>query len=184
DLLSGNAVNLPLALSAGIAADLLSGNAVNLPLALSAGIGAGLFEEYLFRGVIMGLLLKVFGRFSKGRQIWYAILVSSLLFGIAHGINATAQPLMYTLEQMASAGLSAPLYAAVYLRSGTIIMPMLFHGIWDFGTSLSTANVVVTANMSGQDFLIEIGTDLITLVIALYYLRSKKLKLIDTKRFE
>lgn len=79
---------------------------------LSYGILAPLGEEVVFRGVIYGQLRK-FG------NVPLAVLLSGLIFGLFHG----------NLVQFVYAAVIGILLAIVYELYGTILAPMIFHGI-------------------------------------------------------
>src|SRR6266481_4420419 len=61
-----------------IAERLLPQSAVELLPYLALAITAGLCEEFLYRGFVMAVLLRV------GLQAWAVVVLSSVLFGLAH----------------------------------------------------------------------------------------------------
>ena len=79
---------------------------------LTYGILAPLGEEVVFRGVIYGQLRK-FG------NVPLAVVMSGLIFGLFHG----------NLVQFVYATVIGILLAIVYELYGTILAPMIFHGI-------------------------------------------------------
>lgn len=79
---------------------------------LSYGILAPLGEEVVFRGVVYGQLRKVM-------KAPFAIVLSGLAFGLFHG----------NLVQAVYATVIGILLALVYELYGTLIAPMVFHGI-------------------------------------------------------
>jgi membrane protease YdiL (CAAX protease family) len=87
-----------------------------LPDFLFISILAGAGEEALFRGVIQGGLMAYLG-------LPMAIVVSSVLFGLAHYISKT-----YVVF---AAGLGA-LFGLLYAWSGNIAVPMIAHAVYDF----------------------------------------------------
>lgn len=87
-----------------------------LPDFLFISVLAGLGEEALFRGVIQGGLVDYIG-------LPMAIVVSSVLFGLAHYISRT-----YVVF---AAGLGA-LFGVLYAWSGNIAVPMIAHAAYDF----------------------------------------------------
>jgi membrane protease YdiL (CAAX protease family) len=151
-------------------------------LATVSGLGAGIFEEYLFRGIILGKLLKVFSGPSKGKTIAYAVIVTSLLFGCIHAVNSASQSIPETGIQILNAAFLGAILAALYLRSGSIIAPMLFHGCWDFTTFVVTGSTTLASGSTSIAPVI--GLWVVFLLIALYYLRKSKIKEIDLKHFE
>lgn len=79
---------------------------------ISYGILAPLGEEVVFRGV-------VYGQFKKVMKVPLAIVLSGLAFGLFHG----------NLVQAVYATVIGILLALVYEFYGTLIAPMVFHGI-------------------------------------------------------
>lgn len=60
-------------------------------------------------------------------SIIISIILSSLIFGSMHAINLMHQPLLFTVAQMIQTFGLGMLLAAVYIKSGSIIFPMLIH---------------------------------------------------------
>ncbi len=176
-------LGIPLYIFMAMIGYVLSKNGVsNVSLAVIAGLGGGIFEEYLFRGLILVLLLRIFSHYTQGQQTWYAVLISSVLFGLMHSINISSQPLSSTILQMFSATALGLFLATLYLRSGTIILPMLFHGVWDAGTTLATGTITQGAATSGST-IVNLAISLVTFLIGAFFLRRKQLAKIDLTHF-
>lgn len=93
----------------------------------------GLSEELMFRGVLLQAL-----RANVG--LWPAILWSSLLFGSVHAVNVVVTgELAMALLQAMTATLSAFLFVAIRLRTGSLLPAIAVHGLWDFGIFLMLA---------------------------------------------
>lgn len=148
-------------------------------LAISAGLCAGIFEEFLFRGLILGILLKAFRHMTKKRQVWLAVVISSVLFGLIHSVNVLHQPIGDTALQMLFAVWFGLILSVLYLRSGTIILPMLFHGVWDFSIGIAKGSINETATVTLAEIITNVVLFLIVLLICAYCLRQKKLNLIN-----
>ncbi len=86
----------------------------------TAAIAAPFFEEILFRGFLLPSL-------TRYLPVWGSILVSSLLFAIAHLSLSEILPLT-------SLGI---VLGVVYTRSRNLLAPMLLHSLWNSGTLLS-----------------------------------------------
>jgi membrane protease YdiL (CAAX protease family) len=76
---------------------------------------AGLGEEALFRGVIQGAMVVPLGW-------WGALLVASLIFGMAHAVNRS-----YTLI----ASVVGLYLGALYLVSQNLLVPVACHAVYD-----------------------------------------------------
>ncbi|AEV95871.1 CPBP family intramembrane glutamic endopeptidase [Pediococcus claussenii] len=155
-----------------------SGHIDRIPLALAVGIGAGVFEEYLFRGVILRGILKL----SSGpHQVWNAVLISSFMFGVSHMVNIGHQALEPTVVQGASAMILGLFLAALYLRTKNIIWPMLFHGLNDFGAVYVIGSASCTSNLDPTRL---IGEFIVLGGLAIIFLRkSQRSKILDPDYF-
>ncbi|PTX04902.1 CPBP family intramembrane glutamic endopeptidase [Pararhodobacter aggregans] len=114
------------ALGAGIVA--LGG----LPGALFLGLAAAmvwvaLSEELMFRGLLFPALRRRF-------RPWPAIWLTSLMFGAVHLGNGWAEGLHgLALAQSLAAVSTGLVLLAMRLRSGSILLPMLYHLLWNIG---------------------------------------------------
>lgn len=97
----------------------------NLGVSLTAGIS----EEVMFRAVPLSFAMR---SRRRGNVILWSVLLSSLLFGVAHGGNifAGADPLQ-TLIQVVNTLFIGVILGAVYLRCGNILFPMAIHFLND-----------------------------------------------------
>ena len=86
----------------------------------TASIAAPLFEEIIFRGFLLPSL-------TRYLPIWSSILVSSLIFSIAHLSISEVLPLT-------ALGI---ILGFVYTRSRNLLAPMLLHSLWNSGTLFS-----------------------------------------------
>ncbi|WP_193196001.1 CPBP family intramembrane glutamic endopeptidase [Nostoc sp. MG11] len=86
----------------------------------TAAIAAPFFEELLFRGFLLPSL-------TRYLPVWGAILVSSLLFAIAH----------LSLSEILPLTALGIVLGIVYTRSRNLFAPMLLHSLWNSGTLLS-----------------------------------------------
>jgi len=84
-------------------------------LALVAAL-AGFGEELLFRGLIqLGL--------STFLNVWIAVLLTSLVFGLAHAVTPTYCLLAFVIS----------LYLGfLFIHTGNLVVPMAVHALYDF----------------------------------------------------
>lgn len=140
----------------------------NLALGVTMLLFIGTTEEYVFRGLILPLASKL----AHGKnQLWTGVIVSSVLFGIAHGVNALHQPVMATVVQVVSAMAVGILLSATYLRTGSLLFPILLHGINDFIPAFYNNNVRETGSVVS---LTEIWPILLFIVVGVFMLRKSK----------
>ena len=94
----------------------------------------GLFEETLFRGVVLNGLRT---RMSPG----LAILVSGVLFGVFHVVNAlVGQDIALTAIQIVSATGLGLFFGAITVQARSVWPAILLHAIWDaFALSMALA---------------------------------------------
>lgn len=140
----------------------------NFKTAIVVGICAGVTEELTFRGI---LLPGVLTHFSGHRGIWFAVLISSAFFGMAHMVNLAHQPLEATLLQGTNALAMGIVLAAIYLRTRSLIFPMLLHGTNDY---ISTIVAHGNLTMHNESFVPFIGNWIVYILIAIFLLRKSK----------
>lgn len=113
-------------------------DAVYFLVLAAATIMVGFNEELLFRG-ILAHGARGLGKWSEAR----VMLISALGFGLFHLPNVLAgQALGPTLNQVAYAFVMGIALYATMRVSGTILLPVVLHGLWDFATfSAKTAQM-------------------------------------------
>ena len=95
---------------------------------------AALFEELVFRGYVMQLLIEGLGR-------WPALLITSLLFGYAHNDNPSANLISFTVTALAGI-----LIGLSYVRTRSLWVPTVLHVAWNY-----TMGVVLGMQVSGLE---------------------------------
>jgi membrane protease YdiL (CAAX protease family) len=97
---------------------------------LVQAVGIGIREECFFRGAIQSIIAKKYVRSVKG--VWLAALIASSIFGIVHLFNIfTGFDPLVVFMQAISATSTGLFFAAVYLRSGSLWVPILVHALID-----------------------------------------------------
>ncbi len=79
-------------------------------------ITAGVVEELLYRGFVLWVL-------AQWMPLWAAVVLSSVAFGLAHSYQGRAG--------MLRTGAIGLLFAVLFVASGSIWLPMLFHALFD-----------------------------------------------------
>lgn len=88
----------------------------------------GLSEETMFRGIMFQALRSRFA-------LWPAIILTSVLFGSVHILNAfTTGEVLNSFLQAFTATLSGFAFIALLVRTGSIWPSIVYHALWDFGT--------------------------------------------------
>jgi len=89
----------------------------------------GVFEEGLFRGILMKGARTRFGPLT-------AVLIASVLFGFMHIVNyISGQPLPDTMTQILHAAIGGFMYGMLRLRIGALWPVILLHGFWDMAVA-------------------------------------------------
>lgn len=144
---------------------------------IETSVIAGVMEEFCFRGLIITTLLRQWRKKDKFLQ---AAIVSGIVFGLIHALNATAgaNPLR-TLFQVFDAGFLGVFLAANYMRCGSIVPVMVAHVLHDIvaiGMASDVAeNGIITGGISFDnifDSILSLGL----CVAGIYMLRSDKIK--------
>lgn len=89
----------------------------------------GITEEFLCRGVLAELLLRRYGATKEG--IWKAVIVSGVLFGLAHLSNLFGAEPVGVLVQCVVASMMGMAFAAIYFRTGNIWVTVVLHAFID-----------------------------------------------------
>ncbi|MGT2911527.1 CPBP family intramembrane glutamic endopeptidase [Streptococcus cameli] len=148
----------------------------NLLVATVVSLEAGIMEEYIFRGILLGELLKD-GKATLG-TVLLGTIATSLLFGLSHMSNIFYQPLDYTLFQVCMTALLGTLFAATYLRTRSLIWVMFFHFLQDF--IVIGINGMATPDIPEAVWIGVIVLSVIILPIVFVLLRPKKIQDIAT----
>ena len=105
-------------------------------MSMVADMSIGVEEEIWFRGVAFLVLLRAWG--TSRSAVLAAIFVSAALFGIWHmGNFLYGQPLPETVMQVIYTFFLGIIFACLYLICGSIWVPIIAHGVFDFGASIS-----------------------------------------------
>ena len=100
---------------------------------------AAFSEELMFRGVLFGAL-------SSRLRPAHAIVITTLLFGMAHLLNAAALGnWRVAAAQAVAAAMSGLLFIAIRVRTGSLFPAMVYHALWDFGTLFAVARAMAAA---------------------------------------
>jgi membrane protease YdiL (CAAX protease family) len=153
------------------------GGAMVLWLALGTAM-VGFSEEITYRGLaVVGFR----GGYSEVK-VW---LFSSILFGLLHGVNVIlGQSAILTVRQVIFAFVLGSVFYAIRRISGTIIIPMVIHALWDFGTftkvagkagDVATAQTdIVTAGLGAIGQLLVLIAVICVIIGARRILKSKR----------
>ncbi len=95
---------------------------------------AGVYEETTFRAIPMSILMK---NKPTGKRIILAVIITSFIFGAVHMSNIGAGEIFgIALYQSFQAMIIGALFAAFYLRTGSIALSMTYHFMHNMVSSM------------------------------------------------
>jgi len=108
----------------------------------------GVAEETTFRGINIRAIR------GSTRNEFAVLLLSSLLFGLVHGVNIlNGQDAVWTMGQIANTFVGGAGFYIVLRLSGSLLIPILLHALWDFsvlGRVGEEASLLEGATLIGQ----------------------------------
>ena len=176
----GLLLGLPLLTTAAL--NLLGGELVNTPgmilLALLMGFTPGFVEEVTNRILPVANLMRVW---KDPKKIPAVITVTGAVFGLIHLTNLLvgASPLLTVLQVVFAFGAGA-LFAAVYLRTGSMLGIIVYHTVIDFTAFLNaslyeTGGVLTqTTEIPVESIILELGRGVVFAAFAYFYVRPSK----------
>lgn len=90
-------------------------------------VTAGLCEETLYRGFLLAVAVAV----APGLSPWWAVFVAALAFGAAHAYQGAFG--------VVGTGILGGCFAIMYLGSGSLLLPVLYHVLVDLRALVLTA---------------------------------------------
>ena len=129
-------------------------------------ISTGFFEEIIFRGILLFLLLQKLPSTKKG--MYLAIFISSAIFSLSHLINLFGGVnLNDTVLQVGYSFLMGLMWAVIYLKTRNIWMSVILHSTYNFfGLVLFRLGYV----NNRYDNVTIITTVLLAILVAIYTL--------------
>jgi membrane protease YdiL (CAAX protease family) len=94
------------------------------------GVTAGVCEEWLYRGFFLAVVAALAGGLPTGALV----LVAAAAFGLAHAYQGRVG--------IVTTGLLGGVMAAVYLQTGSLLLPVLLHAVIDLRFLLVPARVL------------------------------------------
>lgn len=140
-------------------------------------LGVGIREEVFFRGIIGNSLALKYGTTTKG--LWFAVLLSSFMFGCVHlgNLMAGVAPIGVLTQTIAGTALGS-VFIAIYLRGGSIWIPVIIHAIIDtsglFASTFTQSTVTINDEISGLSIVNALVVLPIFLGISAFLLRKSK----------
>lgn len=141
----------------------------------------GVYEEFLFRGLVQNILLEKFSRYGHKGAVW-AILSTSILFGAVHMLNLfdTPEIVRITIFQSVGAAFMGFFLGALYYRCRNIWVVVFYHAFIDtagifptiFHTIPETTGAVTDCTFA--EMWLNIAANSVFLFVGLFLLRPSK----------
>lgn len=93
-------------------------------------IGVAIIEELYIRGLLLNILEKLFVKKSKCTQ--YAIVLSSVIFGVGHIFGVLGSSLLTIVAKVIWTVALGIYLGAVYKKTNNLWVPIILHAILDF----------------------------------------------------
>ncbi|HIY92125.1 CPBP family intramembrane glutamic endopeptidase [Companilactobacillus sp. HBUAS56275] len=133
----------------------------------------GLAEEYIFRGILISLFLKLFHNNVLG-----AVIGSSIMFGLIHTMNLKSLPIGYVSGQVIFAAAIGLLFGTIYVKTKNLSIVILLHALRDMFPMFSNKLMAEAAKMqfSMSSLYVIAVLFLITFFIAYAQLKDFKIE--------
>ncbi|WP_119325849.1 CPBP family intramembrane glutamic endopeptidase [Companilactobacillus musae] len=133
----------------------------------------GLAEEYIFRGLLVGLFLKLLHNNALG-----AVTGSSIIFGLIHMMNLKSLPIGYVSAQVIFAAALGILFGTIYLKTRNLSIVIALHALRDMFPMFSNKMMAQAAQttFSMASLYVTIVFLAIALVIAYVQLQNFEIK--------
>jgi membrane protease YdiL (CAAX protease family) len=102
------------------------------------GVTAGICEEWLYRGFFLAVVAAVAGAPSD----WVLVIVAGVAFGLAHAYQGVGGILL--------TGVLGGIFAALYLSTGSLLLPVLLHVLVDLRLLLVPAHVLPATGVTDR----------------------------------
>ncbi len=101
-----------------------------IPMAILSGLAPAVFEEVIFRGIMIGKLKE------SGKSKMVTLIISAVIFGLVHLTNIAGMQTAEVLVQTAYALVVGLVFGAVYIKSGDIISVIIAHALTDISSQI------------------------------------------------
>ena len=143
-------------------------------LSLSMCFAAGILEELCLRGLMLGTLMRQCK--DDHKKTVAAVLLSSAVFGAAHLTNIiSGAGVFVSVMQAISAGFLGVAFAAVYVRCGNLLVPMIFHTLTDiiaFALNPAVSETGVVGGTYKMGDALDDAFCFVLMIIGLWFIRS------------
>lgn len=152
-------------------------NALEIVEFVSFTLFVGMTEEFVYRGIITDSLLAKYDETGKG--LARAMIVSGLIFGLAHFTNLVgADDVFDVIQQVIQMCFAGALLAAIYFRSRCIWSTVFIHALFDFALysacGMFAGRTIGNQGQKDAKILVNVIIVALYLLVTLFLLRRKK----------
>ena len=141
-------------------------------------ITIGIYEEIIYRGVILSAAENYFGKKSAD-SVWKTVILSGILFGMFHFVNLSGTNFIPVLNQAIQTVGIGIFLGAVYMRCRNLYSVIFLHAIYDilvinklFISDISLAELMSQTNNFVATFILFA----VYIVASMFLLRKSKMK--------
>lgn len=138
---------------------------------------AALLEETLFRFAILGILFYAWRNFNQ--RLPWALVTSSVLFGLVHLMNVGPQQWEMTVIQALSAAGIGLFFATVYVYTGQLWLTMIMHFLLDWTAFMASGTVLMTGKVTMYDWLSTVIELVIFIGIAVWMMFGQRRQVME-----
>lgn len=136
---------------------------------------AGIYEETSYRGIPVFIMMK--NAPSRGRM-WMVIVITSVMFGLIHMVNliSGAAPAAAAVQTVYALSIGF-LLGAIYMRTGNILLTMVYHSVHDVISMMNptqVTGVMLQTSYSIPELALTAGECVLFIAAALFLLRKSK----------
>ena len=135
-------------------------------------LSIGIFEETVFRGIVFPLCYQKLK--DKKLGLFFAVALSSAMFGATHLVNALAgMNIGLCLLQVGYSFLIGAVCGFALIVSGNIYLPILFHAVFDIGGFMLSEGLAVGTLWTVQNIIwTAVFSILMGIVIVLIFIKK------------
>lgn len=130
-------------------------------------LSIGFFEEVVFRGLILILVIQKYSKTKK--ELFFALVISSSIFGLIHVLNLFLGASFYeTFLQVGYSFLMGMLWSVVFLKTKNIWFVIFLHASYNFFGRVITTLGTVSNQFDTTTIIITITLSVIVCLSMLY----------------
>lgn len=134
------------------------GSAYFIEAAVTA-LAPAVFEEVIFRGIFLYNLRR------KGHGDMACLFISAVVFAVIHLTNAVGQDLTTVVLQVGYSFVVGLVFAAIYLKNGSLLQVMLAHFLIDFTNRLYVEEATSASNLHIAIFVVLLAAEAVYAVL-------------------